>query len=202
MRHARNHLNTESDTHRSEMRLAAASCEKAALITSRCLSLCSPALLERVCWRLAVFPALQSFVFTLSVCPLSLAACSGPFIVCCLLYQFLLVPSAPRVFSLSASGVFWSWPVLCWGPTKVCEEWCVRCCVEASGMRLRLKRANLKTPNWLFSEDGWTETRGSCKGSQIKNKRKEQTQPHKFCMFSKALHGYSCLLVAPLGFIV
>lgn len=67
---------------------------------------------------LAVFPVLQSFVFTLSVCPLSLAACSGPFIECCLLYQFLLVPSAPRVFSLSASDVFWSWPMLCWGPNK------------------------------------------------------------------------------------
>ncbi len=93
---------------------------------------------------LTVFPALQSFVFTLSVCPLSLAACSGPFIVCCLLYQFLLVPSGPRVFSLSASGVFWSWPVLRWGPASVCEEWCVRCCVEASGMRLGLKPQNTK----------------------------------------------------------
>lgn len=93
---------------------------------------------------LAVFPALQSFVFALSVCPLSLAACSGPFIVCCLLYQFLLVPSAPRVFSLRASGVFWSWPVLRWGPARVCEEWCVRCCVEASGTRLGLKPQNTK----------------------------------------------------------
>ncbi len=105
---------------------------------SRCLSLDSPVFLQRVCWHWLFFQLCSHlYSLSLSVCPLSLAACSGPFIVCCLLYQFLLVPSGPRVFSLSASGIFWSWPVLRWGPARVCEEWCGRCCVEASGMRLK-----------------------------------------------------------------
>ncbi len=122
--------------------------------------------------------------------------CSGPFIVCCLLYQFLLVPSGPRVFSLSAFGRLLKLNPCCAGAGECVWRMVCKMLCGSQRMRLGLKP---QTPNWLFSEDGWRERRGSCKDPWIKNKG-EFLQ--SFTCSQRSCTANSCLLVASLVFIM